>query len=127
MKNIILFIFLIVTASLFAHSGRTDKNGGHHDRINGGYHYHNNGNVKSDYNNSKNYYSNNSNYRNSSNWWDTWWFWGICIAITLMVLYVLESLVVFNKIKEKIQGLLFLFGILGALFFAAYAIYLMFQ
>lgn len=22
------------------HSGRTDKNGGHNDRINGGYHYH---------------------------------------------------------------------------------------
>lgn len=24
----------------FSHSGRTDKNGGHYDRINGGYHYH---------------------------------------------------------------------------------------
>jgi len=24
----------------YAHSGRTDSKGGHHDRINGGYHYH---------------------------------------------------------------------------------------
>ncbi len=39
------FVYTIFFASLFAyavhaHSGRTDSNGGHHDRISGGYHYH---------------------------------------------------------------------------------------
>jgi hypothetical protein len=29
--------------NLFSHPGRTDANGGHHDRKNGGYHYHNGG------------------------------------------------------------------------------------
>jgi len=31
----------------FAHSGWTDKYGGHHDRKNGGYHYHNSGDEDS--------------------------------------------------------------------------------
>lgn len=36
---------MFVLTSAFAHSGRTDKYGGHHDRKNGGYHYHNAGYV----------------------------------------------------------------------------------
>lgn len=35
---ITLIISLAITA--FAHGGRTDKNGGHNDNVNGGYHYH---------------------------------------------------------------------------------------
>lgn len=42
--SIILTICLIATGSVFAHSGRTDKNGGHRDNKNvsglGSYHYH---------------------------------------------------------------------------------------
>lgn len=34
----VLVISFSITA--FAHSGRTDKNGGHNDNIHGGYHYH---------------------------------------------------------------------------------------
>ena len=30
----------LLVVQVCAHSGRTDANGGHHDRINGGYHYH---------------------------------------------------------------------------------------
>ncbi len=39
---ILLSISLLLTTSIssFAHSGRTDGNGGHRDNINGGYHYH---------------------------------------------------------------------------------------
>lgn len=36
--------FIIITTIIFAHPGRTDSKGGHHDRKNGGYHYHNSGN-----------------------------------------------------------------------------------
>lgn len=39
----IISLFSVVWA--YTHSGRTDKYGGHHDRINGGYHYHNSGTV----------------------------------------------------------------------------------
>lgn len=44
MKNLILIIFLIFSI-LFAHSGRTDRYGGHNNRKTGGYHYHNVGSV----------------------------------------------------------------------------------
>ena len=36
--TVILSILFLLSAS--AHGGRTDKQGGHHDRKNGGYHYH---------------------------------------------------------------------------------------
>lgn len=37
---LILVIVLSITFPTFAHSGRTDSQGGHHDRSNGSYHYH---------------------------------------------------------------------------------------
>jgi hypothetical protein len=41
MRNIFLiFTLIILSIPIFAHSGRTDSQGGHHDRKNGGYHYH---------------------------------------------------------------------------------------
>lgn len=45
MKRVITFLFsllllLSISTIAFAHSGRTDSNGGHHDYTNGGYHYH---------------------------------------------------------------------------------------
>ena len=44
---ILTLTFLCLTvASGYPHSGRTDRNGGHHDRKNGGYHYHNSGTVR---------------------------------------------------------------------------------
>lgn len=45
MKKIIsIFLILISIVSVsFAHSGRTDKYGGHYDRSTGTYHYHNGG------------------------------------------------------------------------------------
>lgn len=44
-KSIFIFIaFFCISVSAYAHSGRTDANGGHHDRIHGGYHYHSNPN-----------------------------------------------------------------------------------
>ena len=33
-------LFVLVSLLAFSHPGRTDANGGHHDRKNGGYHYH---------------------------------------------------------------------------------------
>lgn len=40
----ILFIFTLLNCySVYAHSGRTDANGGHYDRKTGKYHYHNSG------------------------------------------------------------------------------------
>lgn len=42
------FILLLMIFTLgFAHSGRTDSNGGHVNRSTGEYHYHNGGNTKS--------------------------------------------------------------------------------
>ena len=41
MKRIIIILLLSVLAlDVSAHPGRTDANGGHHDRTSGGYHYH---------------------------------------------------------------------------------------
>jgi hypothetical protein len=44
MKNNVFICMLILvflfSFQVFAHSGITDSNGGHHDNINGGYHYH---------------------------------------------------------------------------------------
>jgi hypothetical protein len=41
MKKIaIACLFAVMSLSAFAHGGRTDKNGCHHDRKNGGYHCH---------------------------------------------------------------------------------------
>ena len=37
-----VFCFLMSSQKSDAHSGRTDKNGGHWDRKKGTYHYHNN-------------------------------------------------------------------------------------
>lgn len=40
-RLVLFFLFYWFTIDVaFPHSGRTDKNGGHHDRIHGGYHYH---------------------------------------------------------------------------------------
>lgn len=43
MKRIVLLFILFITfvSSSFAHSGRTDSNGGHYNRSTGEYHYHN--------------------------------------------------------------------------------------
>lgn len=46
MINRIILVF-IVPVLLFAHSGRTDANGGHYNRKTGEYHYHNSGYTKS--------------------------------------------------------------------------------
>lgn len=42
MKRIVLLFILFITfvSSSFAHSGRTDSNGGHYNRSTGEYHYH---------------------------------------------------------------------------------------
>lgn len=40
---IIIIFILSITSISFAHSGRTDSNGGHFDRPTGEYHYHNDG------------------------------------------------------------------------------------
>ena len=45
-KIALIFSILLLSAVFaYTHSGRTDRYGGHHDRINGGYHFHNNGTV----------------------------------------------------------------------------------
>lgn len=40
---ILLLVILNISLVSFAHSGRTDANGGHYDRSTGEYHYHNSG------------------------------------------------------------------------------------
>ena len=42
MRNVISFVFVLtlISTSAFAHSGRTNSSGCHHDRKNGGYHCH---------------------------------------------------------------------------------------
>lgn len=48
MKRLIILLTLLLivgVAPLFAHSGGTDKYGGHNNRKTGGYHYHNAGSV----------------------------------------------------------------------------------
>ena len=40
MKKKLFTLFVLVSLLAFSHPGRTDANGGHHDRKNGGYHYH---------------------------------------------------------------------------------------
>lgn len=37
---LVLLITLIPKIEIYAHSGRTDSQGGHNDHINGGYHFH---------------------------------------------------------------------------------------
>lgn len=43
MKKLTILILITFSISLFAHSGRTDANGGHYNRKTGEYHYHNGG------------------------------------------------------------------------------------
>ena len=109
MRNLLVLLLLITSGALYAHSGRTDENGGHYDRINGGYHYHNDGNVNrsNDY-----YYSNNSKKSDSSN---KWIFWFVIPLILIWIVYILNELNVFNNLKYKIEGFIFLFWIIGAL------------
>ena len=48
MRKVLVILFsisFVIISSLLAHSGRTDKYGGHNDRKNGGYHFHNAGSV----------------------------------------------------------------------------------
>lgn len=40
MKYVIIIVTFFFTLFVFGHSGRTDNDGGHYDRIHGGYHYH---------------------------------------------------------------------------------------
>ena len=40
MKKKLFTLFILASLLAFSHPGRTDANGGHHDRKNGGYHYH---------------------------------------------------------------------------------------
>lgn len=42
MKLVITLVFLFIGVNASAHSGNTDSNGCHNDRINGGYHCHKN-------------------------------------------------------------------------------------
>jgi len=44
-KVLFLFLLIFFPFLLYSHSGRTDKNGGHHDTKNGGYHYHNSNSI----------------------------------------------------------------------------------
>ena len=44
-KNAPLICLLLIPSLVFAHGGRTDKNGCHSDRKNGGYHCHNSGSI----------------------------------------------------------------------------------
>ena len=43
--SLLLVFCIIVSSILSAHSGRTDRYGGHNNRKTGGYHYHNAGSV----------------------------------------------------------------------------------
>lgn len=45
MKTLTLLLTLLITITLTAHSGRTDKYGGHKNRKTGTYHFHNAGKV----------------------------------------------------------------------------------
>lgn len=62
MKKVILiccsFLICFFQVTVYAHSGRTDSNGGHYNRTTGEYHYHNDGN--------KGYSNNSSNISNSN-------------------------------------------------------------
>ena len=40
MRYYLSVVFLFLFSSVFSHSGGTDSEGGHNDRVNGGYHYH---------------------------------------------------------------------------------------
>jgi|GEM_PF-3257193 hypothetical protein len=65
MKKLFLpFILIIFSLPLFAHSGRTDGSGEHHDRKNGGYHYHH-GRGPHQHTNGNCPYDNNSNDSNA--------------------------------------------------------------
>ncbi|MCR9289969.1 MAG: YHYH domain-containing protein [Bacteroidetes bacterium] len=46
MKKMLFIVFVFINLSCLAHSGRTDKNGGHYNRKTGEYHYHNRGKNK---------------------------------------------------------------------------------
>ena len=50
---IFVLVPLFICGSIFAHSGRTDSNGGHNNRKTGGYHYHNSGYSSKSYNSVK--------------------------------------------------------------------------
>ena len=88
MKFQTYFFILIFSNILYAHSGRTDSRGGHHDRINGGYHYHH-GRGPHQHKNGICPYDRNRN--NDSNWSYLWYIIGVSGL----------GYLAYNKVKKK--------------------------
>ena len=83
-------VFMIVSAMtpVFAHSGRTDSNGGHWDHSNGTYHYHNNGSGSSS-NSSSSSSSSNSSSSAASGCNSLFSILGVIIIIVVILGFVL--------------------------------------
>lgn len=65
-KLVVCLLVLSINSSVFAHSGRTDANGGHWDRKTGTYHYHNGGSKSSSSTNKTSSYTTSSSSSKST-------------------------------------------------------------
>lgn len=99
-KNLILFavsIFLIIcvfSSLVYAHPGRLDSNGGHHDYINGGYHYHDGSSSGKQSSNSFTYNSDSSTNKNTNSI-------KTFIIVISVLLVIVTSLIAFFSIRKK--------------------------
>lgn len=135
---LILIMFLFLPLNSVAHSGRTDSQGGHHDRQNGGYHYHH-GHPAHDHPNGKCPYEIENENKSSprlekSNKRSLWkiilitiafslflmWFFGYVLYIILSV-FILEKLKIPEKAKSIISKILLGVIILACIIISCYA------
>ncbi|MBO5969395.1 MAG: YHYH domain-containing protein [Clostridia bacterium] len=93
---IIIFLFSLVITS-FAHSGRTDSNGGHYDRSSGTYHYHCGGHPEHQHPNGVCPYSNSFDEEENIAEVIQMWIFGIVVGIVIILITVN---LILGKIKD---------------------------
>ena len=102
MKKVYIFCLLVLLilstlSTVYAHSGRTDGNGGHYDSFTGEYHYHHgypphqhtNGKCPYDYDDNTNRHSSGSS--NDSQWYVYLIFIPICVGLLALDYKVLDG------------------------------------
>lgn len=92
-----IFLIICVFSSLvYAHPGRLDSNGGHHDYINGGYHYHDGSSSGKQSSNSFTYNSDSSTNKNTNSI-------KTFIIVISVLLIIVTSLIAFFSIRKRIR------------------------
>lgn len=147
-KPATLFIVLLIligacTLTVFAHSGRTDEDGGHYDSSTGEYHYHHGWpahshdggkcpyNFEDNVDHDRNSVSSSTNQRDNSDQNEktrlTWWQWLLAIVLNAPWVYALFSCVIIPSFRSADkEQMLHKIGSISVLILSSSAIILFF-